>query len=178
MSRFALLIAVAACGVEIGEPPGVPEEGGKGDGTGSGAMPLTATGFLTRIGTQFCDEAFRCKATYPEGATAFATDFGATTSECYTGAIAFYTPQLVEQSITAGRLTYNASSAKLCLSGIVYEPDCAVYWQVDQPKTFPSSCNTALLGTVADGGACTTDFDCANAGSLCDEATKQCAAAI
>ena len=180
MIRRALLLAtVVACGVEIGEPPNIPsEEGGKGDGMGggsgmgSGAMPLTATGFLTKIATQYCDESFRCKANYPDGQTAFSEDYGATTSQCYTAAIAFYTPALVEQSITAGRVTYNPGSAQLCLDGITYQQSCTQFWQSD--PVFPSACNTALLGKIASGGACTNDFECANANSLCDDTTKTC----
>ncbi|MDQ3340467.1 MAG: hypothetical protein M4D80_35360 [Myxococcota bacterium] len=183
MSRRALTLALlAACGVEIGEPPETASEGGKGDGDGSGGgsgsggtMALTATGFLTKIATQFCDESFRCKATYPQGATVFAQNFGATTAECYAGAIAFYTPQSVEQSITAGRVIFNPGTAKTCLDGIVYQQNCSIYWQSQQP-TFPSACNTALLGTVANGGTCTNDFDCSGVTSRCDAMTKKCVA--
>jgi hypothetical protein len=185
MIRRALVLAtiVAACGVELGEPPTVAsDEDGKGDGMGGGngsgggsgnqPMALTATGFLTKIATQYCDESFRCKASYPEGTMAFDEDFGTTTATCYAGAIAFYTPQLVEQSITAGRVTFNPGSAQLCLDGIVYQQSCAQFWQTD--PVFPSACNTALLGTVAKGGACTNDFECANLSSLCDDTTKTC----
>jgi hypothetical protein len=187
MSRCVLTVAVlvAACGVEIGEPPEIASEDGKGDGAGGGSgggsngsggsMALTATGFLTRIATQFCDESFRCKANYPDGPTVFAQNFGATTAECYAVAIAFYAPLAVEQSITAGRVIFNPGTAKACLDGIVYQQNCSIYWQSQQP-TFPSSCNTALLGTVASGGTCTNDFDCSGATALCDDATKKCVA--
>jgi hypothetical protein len=188
MSRCALTIAVlvAACGVELGEPPEIASEGGKEDGTGGGSgggpgngsgsggpMALTATGFLTRIATQFCDNSFRCKASYPDGPTAFAQDFGASSAECYAGAIAFYAPQAVEQSIAAGRGFFNPGTARNCLDGIVYEQSCNIYWESQQP-TFPSSCATALLGTVANGGTCTNHFDCSGATALCDDSTKQC----
>lgn len=178
MIRRALALATvvaAACGVELGEPPDVDsDEDGKGDGMGSGGgpMPLTATRFLTEIATQYCDESFRCKATYPEGQAAFSEDYGATVSQCYTAATAFYEPQLVEQSVAAGRVMFNAGSARLCLDGIAYPQSCSQFWQTD--PVFPSACNTSLLGKVANGGVCTNDFECANAASQCDDATKKC----
>ena len=171
------MLLVTACGVELGEPPNVPEDDGKGDGTGTGSggtMALTATGFLTKIGTQYCEENFRCKATYPDGAPAFAQAFGASMQDCYAGTNAYYQPQLVEQSVTAKRVIFNQGSAQTCLSGIVYPQSCGQYWQ--SPPQFPQACNVALLGTVADGGTCVSIFDCANLGSRCDDATKTCVA--
>jgi hypothetical protein len=186
----ATFVAVAACGVELGEPPdvdnddddGKSDEGGGGGGggggngggggSGSGAMPLTATAFLTKIGVQYCDECFRCKANYPDGATAFTQDFGASTSECYAGTDAYYAPSLVEQSIIAGRVTYNAMSAQACLAGVVYQASCSVFWQ--NPPQFPASCDQALVGKIADGAACVSIFDCANLTSACDQSTKKC----
>lgn len=179
---LTLVVLLAACGVELGEPPDVGEDDGKSDGTGPGSgsgggtgsggqMPLTATTFLTRIGTQYCDECFRCQATYP-GPNPFAQDFGATKPECYAGTAAYYEPQVVEQSITAGRVIFNAGAAKTCMDGITYAQSCAAFWETG--AQLPSACNVALLGTVADNGTCASLFDCANLGSFCDPATKQC----
>ena len=178
-----LLAATTACGVELGEPPDVSGNDGKSDnpnnpgegsggGNGSGSMPLTATTFLTRIGTQYCDECFACKANYPDGTTVFAQDFGATTQECYAGTNNYYGPALVEQSITAGRVTYNAVSAQACLAGIIYQQSCGTFWQ--NPPQFPASCDAALVGKVADGGSCVSIFDCSNIESFCDDTTKKC----
>jgi hypothetical protein len=176
MSTRALTLAVlAACGVEIGEPPEIASEedgkddgGGGGSGSGSGgSMPLTATDFLTKIATQYCEESFRCKATYPDGPMSFAEDFGTSTAVCSAAGIAFYEPQAVEQSITAGRVIFNPTTAKLCLDGIVYQQNCSIYWQSQQP-TFPQACGTALVGTVANGGTCTNDFDCVGQ-LVCDD---------
>jgi|MudIll2142460700_1097286.scaffolds.fasta_scaffold19797_3 hypothetical protein len=180
MARHVLVlvvVVVAACGVELGEPPNVPDSGdGKGDGTGSGGGPmaLTATGFLTKIGTQYCDENFRCKADYPEGANAFSMAFGASKQDCYAGTSAYYQPQLVEQSITAKRVVFNPGAAQTCVAGITYPQSCSQYWQ--SAPQFPAACDTALLGTVGDGAACVSIFDCANLGSRCDADTKKCVA--
>ncbi len=169
---------VASCGVEIGGPPDTDD--GKSDNPGSGSgdtpggmpMPLTATGFLGRIGHQYCDESFRCKATYPTGATGFAQDFGATAADCYTGLDNYYMPSLVEQGIAAGRVLYTETAAQMCLDGITYPTDCATFWTTD--PVFPVVCNLALVGKIPDGGACVSIFDCASIDSTCDAATKTC----
>jgi hypothetical protein len=183
MLRFlrteVFLCCLAACGVEIGASPNVgnPGKGDDGKSPDAGTPPdgsnaLTPTAFLNKIGIRYCDESFRCKATYPDGATAFANDFGTTVSQCYTGVDAYYQPAVVEQSIAAGRVTFQPMQGTSCLAGIMYTPDCNQFWFVE--PTYPASCDTTLVGKIPDGGACVSIFDCANLTSRCDQATKTC----
>ena len=162
-----LLLVVAACGAELGEPEPIGGGGGKGDGDG-----LTATRFLHEIGEQFCDECFRCKDDYPDGRRAFEDDFGEDERDCVDDTNAFYQPALVEQSIVAGRVKYNAQTAQLCLAGITYERSCSAFWQTS--PQFPATCDATLVGTITDGAACVSIFDCANPASICDATTKKC----
>lgn len=171
---FVLVVLVAACGAELGEPPEADDADGKGDGAGGGgsSMTLTPAGFLAQIGMEYCDESFRCKGTYPGGPAAFAQDFGATVQTCYGGVEAYYQPQLVEQSIAAGRVVFTAAAAQACLDGIEYPQSCGTFWE--ESAEFPQVCGLALVGTLPDGAACVSLFDCANPSSLCDPATKRC----
>lgn len=177
MRRVFLSLALASCGVEIGEPPDVDQSNGKGDDDDDGGgnnTPLTATRFLARIGVQYCDESFRCKATYPEGTDVFEDDFGASRQACYDGVDAYYRPALVEQSIAAGRVIFSAIAADACLDGVSYPQQCSMFW--DTAPVFPNACDVTLLGTVPDGAACVSIFDCANITSFCDDMTKRCTA--
>ena len=171
-ARIFVLFLVA-CGVETGEAPVEIGDDGKEDNgeTPMPQMPMTATEFLGKLGTQYCDECFRCKATYPAGPAAFATDFG-TQMQCYAAANAFYMPQLVEQGIKAGRILYNAAAAKACADGVRYEQNCNTFWQTD--PAVPVACGAVFLGTVPDGGACVTEYDCSTSAARCDQATKKC----
>jgi hypothetical protein len=187
LSLLVVLITVA-CGAELGDAPDVGESGGKGDGagdgsgggggggsgsgSGSGSMPYTATAFFNQIGKQYCDESFRCQATYPNGPAAFTQDFGTNVSECYADANQFYAPAAIEQSITAGRIVFNATAAKSCADGITYQQTCSTFWQND--PVLPASCGQAIVGTVANGGACTTDYDCSSLTAFCNATSKTC----
>ena len=170
VARFvSLLLPVwLGCGVEIGDPMVESSSDGKDD-SGSGA--LTVREFFAEVGEQYCDECFRCQATYPNGPVAFVQDFG-TKPQCYAEADAFYMPALVEQSIAAGRVVYDQAAADECADGIRYESDCREFWN-EQPRV-PNSCNTVFVGTVPDGGVCVTGYDCANPAARCDDATKRC----
>jgi hypothetical protein len=142
---------------------------GSGDGTGTG---MTATKFLDEMGHKFCDEAFTCKANFPtdQGVT-FDQAFGTSAMQCYTDSLAADQPMLVEQEITAGKIKFNAADASTCLAGITFST-CSDFWQ--NGGTMPAACDTALVGTVADGAACVVDFDCSSLQSYCDPTAKKC----
>ena len=188
MRRASLLVVLitVACGAELGDAPDVQETpgpvkgdgdgtgggSGSGSGGGSGGTPYTATAFFTQIGKQYCDESFRCQATYPTGPAAFTQDFGANVSECYADANAFYGAAAIELSIAAGRVIFDTTAAKSCADGITYQQTCSTFWQND--PVLPAVCGQAIAGTVANGGTCLTDYDCASLTEFCDATTKKC----
>ena len=154
--------------------------GGGGDGSGGGGGGgsgggMTATQYLTQLDQKFCDEAFTCQASFPATAgETFADDFGASASECVADGVAYDMPDVVETEITAGKIHFDASAAASCIAGITYA-SCTTFWA--DTDTYPASCDTALVGTVADGGTCVVDYDCSNLESVCDQTAHTCGAA-
>lgn len=190
MRLQSILIAslLVAC---VGEPPeGYGDETGDGDGNGTGTGSgsgsgsgtgtgtgtptgsMTATKFLEQINMKICDEAFMCKASFPtsQGGT-FAEAFGSSVQACYSDGLASYEPSLVEQQITAGKITFNANDASACISGIAFT-SCTGFWNATDD--LPAACDNAIVGKVADGGACVTHLECSGEMSYCDETTKKC----
>jgi hypothetical protein len=115
-----------------------------------------------------------CKANFPtdQGVT-FEQAFGANAMACYADADMYNNVPAVEAAISGGKITWNQADATACLAGIMF-PACATFWTAE--PTAPAACNTALVGHVADGQACTVDFECSNASSYCDETSKKCTA--
>jgi hypothetical protein len=187
IATMFLASVLAACGV--GAPPS-PTGGGNGDGTGGGAGDgtgggngsgggggggngITATSFLAQMAQKFCDQAFMCQATFPADAgVTFADAFGASSQECVSDSAAADMPAQVEAQIAAGKIKYNGADAAACVSGLTF-PACAMFW--DQGPNYPAQCANALVGTVADGGACVVGWECSSATSWCDATTKKCA---
>jgi hypothetical protein len=156
--------------------PGSGSDPGPGSGSdpGGGGTPISATAFVQQVGMHDCDDAFTCMASFPAmtGET-FADDFGASQSDCYAMAATYYDPAKVEADVTAGKITFDGQAAADCIAGIA-APTCSTYW-TDGPD-WPAACDRAMVGTVADGGACDIDFECASITSYCDETTLKCTA--
>ena len=164
---FVISIAAAACGAQVaGDGTGI--DPGKGDDPQSGgddvpppppSQPLTPSSFLIGVGQIECDHAFACRDAFPvDAGFAFESEFGNTPDECYLLAQDFYRPDEVQQSVDQGRIDYDAGEAQRCVDGITFPADCADYWNLG--PDYPNACDAALLGKVADGDSCTTDFDC------------------
>jgi hypothetical protein len=154
-----------------------PATGGSGSGSGSSGGELgpdagsagvtgpadaapgvtTATSFIAQYGDKQCDEAFACESSDPAGASDFATNWGTSVANCYADAQTFFNPTKIERDILAGRVTFDPIAAAECLAGIVFGT-CANFWQTF--GTYPDACNTALVGSVAVGGGCVSDFEC------------------
>ena len=130
---------------------------------------MTATQFLQQQDQKFCDEAFTCMSTFPATATTgtFADNFGSSSAQCQSDSAMYEMPAQVEAEITAGKIHYDASAAAACVAGITFGA-CADFWA--NGPTEPAACDTAMVGTVADGGACVVDFDCSNVMSICGTA--------
>ena len=177
VSMLAACAGSAPDGSTGGNGSGTGSGTGNGDGTGSGSgtgtgTGMTATKFLDEVGHKICDEAFMCKASFPTdfGGT-FEEIFGTSASQCYTESLASFEPMIVEQKITAGTIKWNAADATTCLAGVTFGT-CTEFWQ--NGPNMPAACDTALVGTIADGQACAVDLECSNIQSYCDPTTKKC----
>lgn len=150
--------------------------GGSGNGSGTGQNgTMTATDFLTAMEMATCDNAFACKASFPTDAgVTFDQAFGTSQAACYAQAAQVDDPTGVEAAIAGGTIQFDGAAAADCAAGIAATA-CTTFWQAG--LTLPAACDSAMLGTVADGGACTVDYECASAQSVCDPTAKTCGAA-
>ena len=183
MYRFAsILVLFAACAADVddggtGNPPNsnTPQDPNKPDDPSDPSTPggsMTVGEFLTAMGKSECDDAFACKANFPadEGVT-FADAFGATVNACYTDAASYYNATAIQASIAAGKIAFDGTAAKACVDGFK-APTCTTYWT--EGPDLPVACDTAMVGKLATGAACTIDFECAGE-NWCDDTTKKCA---
>lgn len=115
--------------------------------------------FLAALVNEECDRAFECKETFPSSATAFDDLFGADTAACKANLAEYYENTAVVRAIKAGTIAYDGKDAATCVHGLG-APSCATYW--DEGLSYPDECATAMHGTIAAGGACTIDFECAD----------------
>lgn len=147
--------------------------GGGGGGSNTGGGSISATDYLTRMDKQYCDEAFTCQASFPAmtGET-FADDFGASAQDCYADAAAYEMATVVESEIAAGKIHFDGAAAAQCIAGITFGA-CSDFWA--NGGSYPAACDTAMVGTIADGGACVVDYDCSNVDSIC-LTTQKCGA--
>jgi hypothetical protein len=180
------LVVLSACAGQLAPTGGNPTGSGN-PGSGSNSNPgdpgggnpppsggsMTATQYLTAMEMKYCDEAFACQASFPtdQGVT-FADAFGASASECYSDGAAYDMPAQVEAEITAGKIHYDGAAAAACVAGLSFGT-CTDFW-AGTGGTYPTECDTALVGTVADGGACVVDYDCSSAQSVCDPTAHTC----
>lgn len=186
MIKALALVLVAGCvGVTPPTPPPpadpppadptpTPAPVGSGSGSGSAApVALTATTFLHARNVKLCDEEFACRASYPAtNGVSFEQMYGGTVADCYSYADAADQPSAVESEITANHITFSATLAQTCVSGIAFPATCDLFWQ--SGATYPSECSGALRGLVADGDPCVVDYDCLNSDSYCPQGTLVC----
>ncbi len=179
------LVTVAAC---VGSPPdggGTTNPGGTTTNPGGGMNPgggdpnpgnpgtsMSLADYLSATGHKECDQAFACMSTFPAADGAFADSWDSSATACYADAAMYYDPTMIQAEITAGHITFDGVAAATCIAGIVQTTDCAGYWANGPDE--PAACDTALVGNVADGGACVIDFDCSNLESICDTTTNKC----
>jgi len=134
---------------------------------------MTASEYLSAMGTSECDDAFACKANYPTdtGGT-FEDEWGATTQECYAGAAMYYDAAATQAAITAGKIDFDGAAAATCVAGMA-APTCSTFW--DTGPSFPAACDDVMIGKTADGATCAVDFECSGDDSWCDPNTAKCA---
>ena len=155
-----------------GDDDGGNNGGGDDDGNnGGGGETMAPSQYLSAVGMTECDEAFACKANFPTADGPFEEVFGPNAAACYQDAAGYYDPAKVQSSIMSGKLLFDGQAAAACIAGIGV-PVCATYWT--QGPAYPEACDEVMTGKVADGGACTIDFECANFEAFCDETTAKC----
>lgn len=204
--RLALALAASltasACGASIGDP--AVGGGGAGGGGGelvdaatggstnndpgtdaatggnlsdAGALPSVATAedLLHGVFGSICTEAFSCKSSYaPASGDTFAQDWGTSVANCTDGFDAYYGAGHINGDVTNGKATFDASAASACLAGIAFST-CADFF--NDVYTYPAACSTAIVGSVATGGACNSAYECADASADCPPSTLVCTVA-
>lgn len=161
MKHSLWFLACLACSAS--QPPPKhdvpPVDDPPGDAPPSSAG-MSATEFLNAMYGKDCDEAFTCKTSFVPATTGdtFEDEWGTTVDECKQDAEDPADAAAVEAEIIAGKIIYDPTQTTPCLAGISYTT-CAAFWT--DGATYPPSCDDALYGLVADGGACKTDWDCA-----------------
>ena len=189
--RFTfVLVSVLAAAACVGESPdgGGPPGGGGGPDTPTdpddGPGPeddgpededpdaYTASELLDEIDKVFCDGAHMCKASFPtDWGITFEELFSTSPTACYAQGAEDLPREIIEGQITAGKIKFDPAAAAACIAGLAVGT-CPQYW--DQGPEMPVECDTALVGTVADGGACITSYDCTSLSSYCNASTDQC----
>jgi len=144
------------------------------DAAPADANPFTPTWFLDNWVTKYCAAAFACKNNYPNNTgQTFTQAFGQNTTDCHAILNSFDMPATVEMQVTQGQIQWNQTSAQTCISSFAYT--CNNFWN-NGPTYTGSSCPSALIGSVQNGGNCTTSWQCQNWTSYCDTNTHQCTA--
>jgi hypothetical protein len=133
---------------------------------------MTATQFLAAMDQKECTEAFSCQSSYPttSGVT-FADEWGASEPACESESAMYEMPSQVEAEISAGKIMFDGNAAAACVAGVAFS-SCSDFWT--NGGTFPAACDSVMVGTIADGGACVFDYDCATATSICDPTAHTC----
>jgi len=133
-------------------------------GGGGGGGP-TAEAAFTQLAGKVCTEAFMCMSTFPGTPDQFSQSFGASEAACNTLLLAQLDVDKVQASIDAGRIMFDGADVQACVDKTDFGT-CDQFWGNTSPAE-PPECETALVGTVANGGTCTIDLDCMVAGSSC-----------
>jgi hypothetical protein len=166
--RPTTLLAAAiltACAASPANPKPGP---GPGPGPGPDPTTLTPTDFVTQLAGKSCAEALSCMAQYPtNGSDTFADAYGTSQDDCVQNDDNVADLGNITAAITKGTIDYDAESASTCLGNMMFPASCTDFFA---NYDYPDACYSALSGNVADGGACTTDWECSGDNSSCTAA--------
>ena len=119
------------------------------DGDGGSGGPATFEEFKATFISTLCDVTFRCTPGDGPGSTVLRRN-AVSADEC-PARLQMFADQL-EDSVNAGKATYDADAAAACL--VKMRGSCGVLESGDP------ACEEGFVGTVALGAACTSDNDC------------------
>lgn len=159
MRYLVLCSFLVACGFQA--PPTAATEPDAAvpvvDASDPGVM--TPRVFITQLLTAECDQAFACQPQYPSDAhRSFADEWGTDLTDCLTTDSDYKALGAIEDAIAAGRITFDPVLALSCLAAPGIPTTCSTLF-ADHYDWAPI-CYSALAGHVADGGACTTGWEC------------------
>jgi hypothetical protein len=153
----SLVATLAACATDPNGGGAGPDKNGGPDDPPGGDGSLTADAYLEQLVTRDCQKAFTCKAEYPPAEGTFDDDWGATEAECLATDVDYLERADVVAAIMAGTIDFDATAAAACLADAAYPATCAAFFT---DYDWPDSCYDALEGKVADGGVCSTGWQC------------------
>lgn len=146
---------------------------------GSSSPPAKLSDAFQESIQRQCQKAFDCKSSYVASMhqnQTFEDHYGgATVDACVnslkTLILTFQGPDYftkLDASVTAGRIKYNADDYETCFIALEAETCDQFFRQNGATSTPPAACDTAEVGLVATGGACTIDLR----GEYCNEVTS------
>jgi hypothetical protein len=121
-----------------------------------GSSGGTFASFCGTTGTANLEVLASCLHANPDFLAAFVDDF-----------VVFAGCDSLQKEIDAGRVSYDATSAAACASGM-----SGLTCEQFATETLPAACDSVLTGNVGDGGSCYVDEDCAT--GWCDASAATC----
>lgn len=180
MKRFVGILVLVGC---VGEappeqaPPANPAPPGGGDVRETGEddddpgmqTAVNATGYLTQIATIHCQQAFNCRATYPNDAATFDATWTTSVASCVAMLQDAWAVGTIETEIAKGRIDFDGTAAVDCLAGVAFGA-CDTHWT--DGIQWAESCYSVMVGNVPTGGSCDSLYACQS--YECDETTRTC----
>jgi hypothetical protein len=153
---------------------------------GSSGPPSRLSNALQDSIHRQCEKAFSCKSSYVAAMhqnDTFEDHYGGATVDACANSLKtllltfngqdFFTK--LDASVSAGRIKYNADDYETCLTAGEAQTCDQFFGQNGATAAVPpAACDTAEVGLVATGGACTIDQDCAGAADSCDSTAHTC----
>ncbi len=142
--------------------------GGSGDGT-----PSSPSEALDDAIQAQCQDLFNCQSSYDptmhdsETFAQFAN--GSSEADCVTNIEALFgsAESQLEASVSAGRITFDAGDVQPCITMEEAFTCDQILGQNGMSTPDVPVCDDVFVGTVPEGGTCTTDNDCAGSDDEC-----------
>ncbi|NVB83173.1 MAG: hypothetical protein HOV81_32675 [Kofleriaceae bacterium] len=168
---LGLSVVLAAC---VADVAGTHQSQQNGEGSGSQTTDdestATPMGYLKRIASIHCTQAFMCRDSFPPdlGYT-FEAQWTNSEPECEAMLLDAWNTETLESEIAKGRAVYDGSAAASCLEGVTFGA-CPDYWM--RGIEWADACYSVIIGKVPTGGSCQSLYSCES--FSCDEPTQTC----